>query len=347
MTNPPARITRGRLLSVVGAHAVRLLPARPRRQLLGRAPCHFAAKLSFGDLHRFLETGGPAVSYVLDTSDPVGVLRAYPELADVTVQEVRLGPGRPPARLYTGPDTSPRSALVWTHGGAFVSGTLDANESHWVALSLAARGHPVLAVDYRKALHGVRHPLPGDDMAAGWSWAAGRAADIFGLPPHRLHLGGASAGANLAACVVRRLLDDGSPLPASLLLAYPILHSSLFPWNPADLAVVRRAAGNLYFSPDVIADACLNYAGADFLTDHRAFPGEAPVDEKHPPTLVLTCEHDSLRTSGELYVEELRAVGVTTVHHRIPGARHGCLARPATPQARQAADQLVAWLNQM
>lgn len=347
MSKPQARITPGRLRFGIAGRIMRHLPSYPRRHLLGLAPRHFGARVSFGDLLRFVEAGGPATSFVLDTSDTAGVLRRFPALADVTVRKVCLGPEQPPARLYTRPGVPPRGALVWTHGGAFVSGTLDANEANWVARTLAAHGHPVLTVGYRKAIGGVRYPLPGNDVMVGWRWAVANAHDVFGVPSWRLHLGGASVGGTLVASVVRRLLDDGLPHPASVLLAYPLLHSRLFPWDPAELAVVRRTAGDLYLSPDVIADACLHYAGPDHLTEPQAFPGEAPVHKNHPPTLVLTCEHDSLRTSGELFVTRLRAAGVTTAHYRIPDARHACLARPATPQAEQAVQQLDSWLDRV
>ena len=76
--------------------------------------------------------------------------------------DIRIdGPGRRlvPARLYR--DASAEAsgrALVWVHGGAFIGGHLDMPESNWVALELAARGIPVLAVDYVKCLGDVHFP---------------------------------------------------------------------------------------------------------------------------------------------------------------------------------------------
>lgn len=62
-----------------------------------------------------------------------------------------------------------------------VSGCLDTYESDWVASALAARGLPVLALDYRKALHGVRYPVPRDDVLAGWHWAVKQPERLPGL----------------------------------------------------------------------------------------------------------------------------------------------------------------------
>lgn len=75
-------------------------------------------------------------------------------------------------RVY--PATDPTGAgLVWAHGGAFVHGTLDMNESDWVALELAVRGTTVVSVDYRLTTETEnRYPAASDDMLAAW---AGRA----------------------------------------------------------------------------------------------------------------------------------------------------------------------------
>ncbi|NJP90915.1 alpha/beta hydrolase [Nonomuraea sp. FMUSA5-5] len=95
------------------------------------------------------------------------------ELAALEVRDFTISaPAGPiPARGYRSQDHAPVSALVWVHGGAFVGGSLDMPEAHWVGLSLAARGIPVLSVDYHKALHGVTFPIPSDDIRAAWTWA--------------------------------------------------------------------------------------------------------------------------------------------------------------------------------
>ncbi|MFJ2832849.1 alpha/beta hydrolase fold domain-containing protein [Streptomyces sp. NPDC087263] len=343
VTHP--RPGRGRLRWALAGHAVRLLPDAVLRSAARRGPQGSTAKVPpFADFVRFLEAAGPAAGIVMGELDPTAPVSRSPELDAVTVRPLKLGPQQVRARLYSAADLSDRAALVWISGGAFVAGSLDMPESDWVARTLAARGTPVLALDYRKALNGLRHPAPSDDVLTGWHWAVEHSAESLGVPPERLHLGGASAGGNLAAAATRRLLDTDGPLPASLLLAYPVVHGRLPEWDPLALAAVREVTHGACLPLDWIADMCVNYAGPDHLLDPHAFPGEATPPENHPPTLILACENDTLRTSAERFAGQLEAAGITTVLHQLDGAAHRSLDRPTEPDGQQALNHLATWL---
>src|SRR3954447_15566228 len=148
--------------------------------------------LSVADAIRHLETHGEPEDPRTDI-DTASLVAAFPELRHVRVDDVSIpGPhGEHPARLYRIPGTTPVAGLVWMHGGAFIGGHLDMPESHWVALSLAARGISVLAVDYVKCLGDAHFPEPSDDVLAGWRHAVGHADELFGVPGSALVLGGA------------------------------------------------------------------------------------------------------------------------------------------------------------
>ncbi|BBH70379.1 esterase [Actinoplanes sp. OR16] len=253
----------------------------------------------------------------------------FPELAAVTVADVPAGV---PARLYRGP-VAPVAGLVWVHGGAFVSGSLRMAEAHFTALALAARGIAVLSVDYRKALRGVRYPAGADDVLTGWTWAVLN-ADRFGVPAEKLHLGGASAGASLAAGVAKRLRDGAGQPPASLLLIYPSLHAELPPWEPERLAAIRRR-GVVFFSPEWVAAMSRHYC--DDPDDPYAFPAGGDLTGL-PRTLVVNCEHDTLRSSGEAFAGLLATAGVPVTTHLAPNAVHGCLGEPFTVAATETID---------
>ncbi len=113
---------------------------------------------------------------------------------------------------------------MWVHGGAFIGGNLDMPESNWVARELAARGIPVVAVDYTKCLGEVHYPVPSDDVLAAWRHVRDAAVELLGVPAEQVALGGASAGGTLTAGAVTRLRDAGEPLPAALVLVYPLVH---------------------------------------------------------------------------------------------------------------------------
>jgi acetyl esterase/lipase len=255
------------------------------------------------DLVRLLEASGG----MPDPSPSDSQLFALaPELRTVQVTEPAIaGPSGPvPARLYRRPGSEEtQAALVWVHGGAFILGTLEMAEAHWVGLALAARGIPVLSLDYRKALHGVHFPAASDDVRAGWQWAVEH-ADLLGVPVERLHLGGASAGATLAAGVAKQLRDGAGASPRSVILAYPLAHPELPEWDPAELAAIR-ATRAVSFSPEWTRDCTLHYVGDPrVLTDPYAFPANGDVSGL-PRTFILNCENDTLRSSGEAYARQL------------------------------------------
>ena len=312
--------------------AVKKLPRPVQRAVFGRASAGELPPVP--DFVRMLEIAGD-----LPETGPTDaeLVARFPELAAVSVSTPGAGV---PARLYRGPGQA-RDALVWVHGGAFVSGSLTMAESHWVGLALAARGVPVLALDYRKALHGVTFPAPSDDVLTGWTWAVDNASQL-GVAPARLHLGGASAGANLAAGVAKRLRDGAGPAPASLVLMYPALHAALPDWAPDELAAIRATPGAVFFSPGWVLTMSRHWSGGA-LGDPYAFPANGEVTGL-PPTLVFNCEADTLRSSGEAFAAQLRSAGVPVVEHFEAGAAHGCLGEPFTVAARNGIDQITGWL---
>ncbi|GLY02470.1 alpha/beta hydrolase fold domain-containing protein [Actinoplanes sp. NBRC 101535] len=320
--------------ATVLGYAIRVLgklPRPARRAVLGRATAGELPPVP--DYVRMMEIAGD----MPDTGPTDGELFArFPELAAVEVSEPAAGV---PARLYRPAGESGASTLVWVHGGAFVGGNLRMAESHWVGLALAARGIPVLALDYRKALHGVRFPAASDDVLTGWTWA------VENLPADHLHLGGASAGGNLAAGVAKRLRDGAGPLPASLVLAYPVFHAELPEWNPTALAAIRDNPGVVYFSPDWVRDMSRHYAGdAKILEDPYAFPANGDAAGT-PPTIMLNCEADTLRSSAQVWAEQLRAAGVTVAEHQEPGAGHGCLGEPFSVAGQAMLDRITSHLR--
>ncbi|MGX9347243.1 alpha/beta hydrolase [Microbacterium sp. KNMS] len=263
--------------------------------------------------------------------DTASLERRFPHLRGIeTVEHTVDGPqGGVPVRLYRRPGAEARVALVWVHGGGFIGGHLDMPESNWVARELAARGIPVLAVDYTKCLGQAHFPAPSDDVLAAWRSAPA----LLGLPADRLVLGGASAGGNLAVGVAARVRDgaDG-PLPGGLLAVYPALHAnSANPGVPLDPA-----------SPH--AQLALNFAGSvDALSDPHAFPGEGS-GAGYPPALVVVCERDALRPSGAAFAGAVRATGGTVELHVEPGAAHGHIDQPGDAGALRTLDVVSDWL---
>lgn len=271
-----------------------------------------------------------------DDIDTASLERRFPHLRSVqTADRTVNGPHGPmPVRAYRDDSAEATgAALVWVHGGAFIGGHLDMPESNWVARELAARGIPVLSVDYTKCLGQAHYPVPSDDVLAAWQYARENSDDLLGVPADALLLGGASAGGALAAGAGTRLRYAGEAVPSGLVLVYPVLH----PNGP-------KASSDLDLdSPH--GQLALNYAGStETLSDLHAFAG---LDDGHgfPPTLIVVCERDELRPSGEAFAQTLRAAGVDVSFRNEAGAEHGHIDHPGDEGALRTLDAIVEWIR--
>jgi acetyl esterase/lipase len=295
----------------------------------------------FAEVIRSLEDGTSDPDPRTDI-DTASLVSRFPELGTVTMRDISIpaSHGTIPARVYV-PKEEPRGALVWAHGGSFIGGNLDMPEAHWVSLAVASRGYAVLSVEYTKALFGVHFPVPSVDLLDSWNWATKN----LGVSPDAMHLGGASAGGNLAAGVGVRLRDGQGQLPASLVLAYPLLHDVL----PEGSAEARTAAADLApqdrFLQDTVDDLVNNYLGADHSPDERyAFASHSDLTGM-PPMFILNSERDDHRYSGEEFARQAIETGVKVEVSFEPGSKHGHLDRPHSAEAQRSIARIVNWLN--
>ncbi|SEQ41679.1 alpha/beta hydrolase [Arthrobacter sp. OV608] len=263
---------------------------------------------------------------------------------DVPIRTVTAEGRRGPVgvRIYGEPSSTGGPALVWLHGGGFVSGSLDMPESDYLGRVLAAAGIPVLSVDYRLARDGVHFPVPHEDALAAWFWIRRNAAGL-GLDADLLCLGGAGAGGNLAVGAALYLTDAGKPLPAKLLLAYPFLHAELPP--PAgglDEEVMATLPRHLRFTLEDCLRNAENYVGGPVsMASSYAMPGYADPSGL-PPTAIVACEYDDVRGSSELFAANLEQAGVPVSYFLARGAVHGHLNHAAgSPEAQPVLDFLA------
>jgi len=222
-----------------------------------------------------------------------------------------------------------------------MAGDLDMPEAHVVAAELAVRAGAVVAsVEYRLATPTVHHPVPVDDLEAAWHAFTGLAREL-GVDPARIALGGASAGANLAAAVTLRLARAAAS-PAALLLAYPAMH---FP-NPAldgpIAAEMLTLPPTLRFTAATVLQIFRAYFGRITDLPAEASPGLADLTG-FPPTRIVLSEYDDLRASGELWTQQLeeRSVPVTTM--LAAGMLHGHLNIPPVAELPEI-DRSLAFL---
>jgi acetyl esterase/lipase len=112
---------------------------------------------------------------------------------------------------------APSPALLWIHGGGYVTGTAATDDA--VCRHFARElGITVVAVDYRLAPENP-FPAPLEDCYEALTWLAER-QDVDAT---RIALGGACAGAGLAAALALLARERGDVQPIFQLLAYPML----------------------------------------------------------------------------------------------------------------------------
>jgi len=259
-----------------------------------------------------------------------------------------------PIRTYTSDRShdASLSPVVWLHGGAFAYGGLDQPESHEPAMSLAATGRTVVTVDYHlvarwnpffdvtdASLTGVRFPIPLEDVLDVVTAVAEQA------PGGHILLGGASAGACLAAAAARDLTQREVTAIAGLVLAYGTFHAALPSASAALRARIRGRHSFTQFRPSTVRRMNRNYAGSTAaMGDPRAFPGGHDLTGL-PETLMLDADRDSLRASGAAFAGELRAAGVPLEYEVVPDTVHGFLNRPGTGGYAAGAQRMIDWLD--
>lgn len=222
---------------------------------------------------------------------------------DVEVQDLAIpGPlGAVDARVYRPRGVEPKQGFVWVHGGGFAFGDLDMPEADVVARELCLRGGVlVVSLDYRKAQPGQHYPVCQDDVFAAWQWITRESSWTI----DSWSLGGASAGANISAGTVQRLRDEGRDLPQSLLLIYPAAHKSMPAGTDEYREAMSHVPARLTFPPALMEKINANYIGDQPKDLTYAWPGEGDLSG-FPRTLVLNCEYDTLRASGEQLAEDL------------------------------------------
>lgn len=206
-------------------------------------------------------------------------------------------------RIYTPESGEPLSTLLFYHGGGWIFGNLDMEES--ICLALAADTPcSVVSVDYRLA---PEHPFPAglNDCYAALEWVAGD-AHAPRKEGSKIAVSGESAGANLATAVTLMAKGRGGPAIAFQVLFYPVVNLSGFDTES------HRAfeEGFLLRRMDMEGSRSLYVPNEKDRLSPLASPLLAPDLTGLPPALIVTAGCDPLRDEGEAYGRRLREAGV-------------------------------------
>jgi acetyl esterase len=208
-----------------------------------------------------------------------------------------------------------RALVVYYHGGGWVIGNVD--EYDTLARTLANGLHAALVnVDYRLAPE-HRYPAAADDAWSALQWASEQMTEIAGGPVPLVVMGD-SAGGNLSAVVAQKARDAGGPELAAQVLIYPVTDADL------DNSTYSDPENQLMLTRDAMIWFWDHYAPDEASRLHPdACPLQAADLAGLAPAIVLTAEHDVLRSEGEAYADRLRQAGVPVEHRRFAGQMHG------------------------
>jgi acetyl esterase len=330
MTRPAPRLALGERVVNGVARALAALPPSAQVRLSGKRPVRIDGETLAPEIQLGLALAELVGKPSPETVSPAHARRVSRRLAAVSggrsesvgaVHDLEIeGDVRLRARHYaTGEPGGPHPLLVFFHGGGFVFGDLDTHDGTCRLLCRHAGVH-VLAVEYRLA---PEDPFPAavEDALAALCWAFANASRL-GADPHRIGVGGDSAGGNLAAVVSQLASRDGGPAPALQLLIYPAVD-----------ARGRHRSRQLFGEGFSLTTADIDWFEAQYLGADRAKgkdPRVSPLLAKDfsglPPALVVTAGFDPLRDEGEEYVRRLRAAGTPATLRRFSCLIHGFAA---------------------
>jgi acetyl esterase/lipase len=236
------------------------------------------------------------------------------------------GPGGPLVLRAFVPDEV-RAVYLDVHGGGFFMGSAAMDDRPNASLARRA-GVAVVSVEYRLA---PEHPYPAapDDCEAAALWLLANAEREFGSD--RLLIGGASAGANLAALTLLRLRDrhDAAGRFRGANLVYGVYDVS---GTPSQLRGGPPSYRDLYVP--------------GLTPEQRRSPDVSPLYADLaglPPALFTVGTADTLLDDSLFLAMRWRAAGSEAELAIYPESLHGFNVFP-TAMARAANERIEAWV---
>ena len=220
-------------------------------------------------------------------------------------------------RVYQ-PGTPPVKApsLLWMHGGGYIMG-MPEQDDIYVLPFVREVGLVVVSVDYRLAPD-YPFPTPLEDCYAALQWMTAQ-AEIPGIDPNRIAVGGSSAGAGLAAALAQLAHDRGEIHPVLQLLVYPMLDDRTGARKDIEpkAHVVWNNISNQFGWESYLGQSC----GAE-----TAPAGSVPARRDNlaglPPAWIGVGTNDLFYDEAAAYAQRLSEAGVPCELVPVPGAFH-------------------------
>ena len=232
------------------------------------------------DVIRALLSSRPRPSDLSERRERLDALSAQYSLpADVRVEAVDAN--GVVAEWTTTPEAKTGRAILFLHGGGYISGSLDSHR-HMIAQAGREARARTLALAYRLA---PEHPFPAalEDTLGGYAFLLAQ-----GFNPKNIAIAGESAGGGLAVATLTSIRDAGMSMPACAWLSSP--------WVDLEMAGASMSAKStvdpLIQKPYLQELAAMYLGGVDARTP-LASPIHANLS-RLPPMLIQVSSAETL-----------------------------------------------------
>ncbi|KAK3904705.1 Alpha/Beta hydrolase protein [Staphylotrichum tortipilum] len=267
----------------------------------------------------------PEASSVEETILPYQSLDGTPlTLHHFRPRQSEQKPAPPTARRNNNSSNNTRPAVLYLHGGGFVSGSVDAFRKDIIRYC-AATGTDFFAPGYRLA---PEHPYPAplDDAYAALCHVRDRAGEL-GIDRARVAVMGISAGGGLAAGLALRCrTEEMAPPLRKVVLVYPMLddRTRLVETDPLVPLVTWTDVKNMlgwraYLGRDGLASTENLVAGE---VEEEAAPARAGKLDGLPPVYLDVGGLDLFKGESVRFVQRLAEASVDVEFHLYPGVPH-------------------------
>ena len=221
-----------------------------------------------------------------------------------------------PVRVYNPNPEENLQALVFSHGGGFVSGTLDSFDAFCRKLSVTTN-RAVFAVDYRLA---PEHKFPAglNDVESVVTYVHKNAKKL-GVSKKGFTLMGDSAGANLTILATYNLLKNSNIKIQNNVILYPsvdLSHMNTKSFEDFSSGYILTKEKTTWYSELYVPDNIDS-------KDPKISPFYIKDLDGMPRTLVVTAGYDPLKDEGLLFAEKLMRHSVDVQHYHFDSLVHG------------------------
>ncbi len=241
--------------------------------------------------------------------------------------------GGVPAEWVLPPAAGPQRVILYLHGGAYNSGSINSHRSLAANIAQVARARALL-LDYRLAPE-HRFPAPVEDAVQAYCWLLST-----GVLPGQIVVAGDSSGGGLAVALLLRLRDLGQPLPLAAVC--------LSPWT--DLVCqgeswTTNLRKDLLLYPGTIRESARLYLAGTDPRNPLASPIYADLTGL-PPLLIQVGSDELILSDATGLAERARAAGVAVTLQVWDSMQHEWhFAARLIPESRQAIEAIGTFID--